>query len=418
MYENITYKEILKKMLDRIPNTLDKREGSVIYDALAPAAMELKQAFIELDSFLDESFADTASRPFLVRRCAERGIIPHKATKAVLYADFNPIDIDVIGKRFSVGTLTYVVIEKIEHWEEHEHPIWKVQCETPGAVGNDNTYCTLLPIDYVPDLQSANMFNTVIKGEDEESTDHLRERYFSSFKEHAFGGNKADYIAKVSAIEGVGAVKVKRVWNGNIHPADMIPNETVQTWYDDNVDSFSADVKAWLQAVYTAALNKMLTVGGTVEITVIDGDDYTAASAELIALVQNTIDPTDGEGDGLAPIGHVVVVDTADEIDVDVAADITYDTGYSWQTLKTSIVNCLNEYLLELRQMWEDTNSLVVRTSEINSRLLAIEGIIDVQNITINEESSNLTLTENEIPILHSVSDGENTWESGGDSDE
>ena len=42
MYEDITYEVILKRMLDRIPSTMDKREGSIIYDALAPAAIELQ----------------------------------------------------------------------------------------------------------------------------------------------------------------------------------------------------------------------------------------------------------------------------------------------------------------------------------------------------------------------------------------
>ena len=36
MYENITYESILQRMLDRIPDDMDKREGAVIYDALAP----------------------------------------------------------------------------------------------------------------------------------------------------------------------------------------------------------------------------------------------------------------------------------------------------------------------------------------------------------------------------------------------
>lgn len=41
MYENITYEVILNRMLDRVPDYMDKREGSVIYDAMAPAAVEM-----------------------------------------------------------------------------------------------------------------------------------------------------------------------------------------------------------------------------------------------------------------------------------------------------------------------------------------------------------------------------------------
>ena len=60
MYENITYEDILQRMLDRIPDSMDKREGSIIFDALAPAAVELQLMYIEFDVILKETFADRA----------------------------------------------------------------------------------------------------------------------------------------------------------------------------------------------------------------------------------------------------------------------------------------------------------------------------------------------------------------------
>ena len=38
MYEKMTYESILQKMLNMVSDDVDKREGSIIYDALAPAA--------------------------------------------------------------------------------------------------------------------------------------------------------------------------------------------------------------------------------------------------------------------------------------------------------------------------------------------------------------------------------------------
>ena len=70
MYEHITFDVILERMMDRVPNNIDKREGSIIYDALAPAAVELAQMYIELDVILNETFADTASREYLIRRAS------------------------------------------------------------------------------------------------------------------------------------------------------------------------------------------------------------------------------------------------------------------------------------------------------------------------------------------------------------
>lgn len=85
-------------MLDKVSDTIDKREGSVIYDALAPAALELQLMYIELDVILNESFGDTASRKYLIKRAAERGLSPYNASKAILKGVFN-IDIP-IGNRF------------------------------------------------------------------------------------------------------------------------------------------------------------------------------------------------------------------------------------------------------------------------------------------------------------------------------
>ena len=89
MYEGLTYEQILQRMLDRAPLDVDKREGSIIYNAIAPVAAEVKQMQIELDVLLNETFADTASRQYLIKRAAERGIIPKKATHAVLKGEFN-----------------------------------------------------------------------------------------------------------------------------------------------------------------------------------------------------------------------------------------------------------------------------------------------------------------------------------------
>ena len=52
MFEDMTYEVILKRMLDRVKNSIDKREGSIIYDALAPAAVELSIMYDELDTSL------------------------------------------------------------------------------------------------------------------------------------------------------------------------------------------------------------------------------------------------------------------------------------------------------------------------------------------------------------------------------
>lgn len=36
MFENMTFEYLLQSMMDRVPNAFDKREGSIMYNALAP----------------------------------------------------------------------------------------------------------------------------------------------------------------------------------------------------------------------------------------------------------------------------------------------------------------------------------------------------------------------------------------------
>ena len=46
MFEEYTFEQIMNNMMTRVPNTIDKRQGSVIYNALAPAAVELQNMYI------------------------------------------------------------------------------------------------------------------------------------------------------------------------------------------------------------------------------------------------------------------------------------------------------------------------------------------------------------------------------------
>ena len=398
MFEGQTYEVILSRMLERVSNKFDKREGSVIFDTHSPTAIELQNLYLELDALIKEGYGDTASRDFLILRCRERGITPERETNAILKGEFTPTNIEVLGQRFNIGALNYTVTEKISAG------MYKVQCETAGTIGNQYLGM-MIPIDYIDGLETAYLTEVLIPGEDEEDTEVLRARYFASFDEKAFGGNVQDYIEKTNAIPGVGSTKVTRVWNADISPSEMIPSATVDSWYSGIIGSLTGDVAAWLQAVYTAAAAHKLTTGGTVLLTIINSS-YDPASQALLDAVKLAIDPEDstGEGYGLAPIGHVVTVQSAATRSIVVKTTITFDTGYSWSNLQSSINDAISAYLLELRQAWANSSYLVVRVSQIETRLLAITGIIDVTNTKIKGSASNLSLGKYEIPVFGGAS--------------
>ena len=327
MYEDMTYDTILQRMLAAVPDSIDKREGSIIYDALAPAAIELRQAYLQLDHILNESFADTETREYLIRRAAERGLAPYKATMAVLEAELTGAEVPN-GTRFSIEALHYTVTDKID--DTH----YKIQCETPGTEGN-RYFGTLTPVDY----------------------ETFRKRYFDNIQAQSFGGNIADYKQRVGAISGVGGVRVYPVWNG----------------------------PGTVKVIFTTSQNGVPT------------DD-------LIQEVQTMVDPEQnhGIGLGLAPIGHTVTVQGAKAFTVDVSANITCVQGHTWDDIAPNVETAVDTYLASLSAKWADGNA-VVRLSQTEAHILDVDGVLDVEAVTLNGTAANLPVPDEDIPVRGTV---------------
>lgn len=350
MYENMTFETIMDRALNRVSNSYDKREGSIIYNALAPMAAELTQVYMLLDWFLNQIFADTSEREYLILRANERGLYPNEATNAILKGVFN-IDVN-IGERFTLNNLYYEVIEIID---KNEHT-YKLRCETAGIIGNSQ-FGTLIPVQYINNLKVAELTDLLIPGSDDEETEAFRKRYKESFDTKAFGGNRADYIQKVNSINGVGGCKLKR-------------------------------------AIYGA---------GTVGILIID-NTFNTPSQSLIDLVQTKIDPTkDQEGYGLAPINHIVYIKGVEKFLININTTLTLDEDIIFDDIKSYVEEAVEKYLLELRTKWQDSSNLIVRLSQIESRILNVKGVLDINNTTLNNNANNIVVSENYIPILGGV---------------
>ncbi len=397
MFEEYNFDYLVNKMLSNISDKVDKREGSVIYDAIAPAALELANFYIALDMVMNEVFADSASYYYLIKRAAERGLYPKEETYSIGKMVVTPSDAVInAGDRFNLDTLNYEVIEPIEG----ESGAYKIQCETAGTVGNQQLG-TLLPIEYIERLETAKLTEILITGEDEEDVESLRERYFASFTNKAFGGNRTDYINKVNDIDGVGGCKVIRMWKNGYNPAAMIPTDAITSWISNqSADTVGTDVHEWLMLIYNAAVRKLLTVGGTVKVIIITSE-FRAPSKTLVDTVQQVLDPveTAGEGDGLAPIGHVVNVVGVQEENINIALELTFEDGCTFADLKPSIEETIDSYFEQLRQAWRKNNNLVIRKSQIEALIINLDGIIDISDTKINGVAENLILDADHIPV-------------------
>lgn len=398
MYKHITYEILIDRMIKRAlthNKNLDSREGSLLFLGEAPAAVELQNLYIALDNILQETFADTASREYLIQRAKERGLSPIPATPAVLEMTTTPSTLKLkMGERFSIGELNYSITKEVGPG------LYEITCETVGEIGNDYGR-TVIPIEYIEGLETCTITARLIPGEDEEDTEAFRQRYFDSLNLQAFGGNRADYIQKVNAIPGVGGVRVYRAWNSNIPPSELIPPEEAGDWIS-GLSNVPPNILTWLQVVYSAGKNSLLTVGGTVKLVTIDST-FSVPSDTLVDTVQTAIDPTQnaGEGVGIAPIGHVVKVFPVGLETVNLAFSLYYQRGWSWEDVKPYVEEAVNGYFKELAQGWADQEeALIIRVSQLESRLLNVTGILDVANTKINGSAANYALPIDSIPQL------------------
>lgn len=403
MFEQNTYEALVQRALARVPGDMDKREGSMVFNGVAPSMAELAQLYIGLDFVFTATYLLTAPREYLIKRASDRNMAPKPASPAVFRAECN-IEVPM-GTRFSCEDVNFVVTDRMAEDDDEDTVSLEVTCETAGALGNGYTG-QLIPVEYVNGLTHAELVELLVPGEDDEETEAFRKRVLDSFQSQAFGGNQADYTEKVLAMPGVSAVKVHPVWNEGLRPSTFIPGDAVKTWYTATVSTLEPAVAAWLTAVYTAALGKLLTVGGTVKLVLLAANN-TVPTDTLLDDVQTAVDPTEnaGEGLGLAPIGHVVQVTGVTPEQVNLTLNLTYAPGWNWAAVRSYVEATVDAYFAELTGQWSSSDFLTVRISQIESRILAACStmVTDIGNTKINGKEENLALGPDSIPVRGSV---------------
>ena len=369
-YTGRNYDYWLDKMLDNVPDDIDQREGSIVFDALAPAAMAMAQQSLTMANIIRQSYIKTAQGEFLDYRAVEHGTTRYAATQTEVKAKFldsdgNAINNVQIGDQFaSIGeTPIFYIVQKI-----NDDLTGELTADDPGTTAN-SYIGQILPVTSNDSLSWAEITEIVAPARDEEIDDHLRDRLLKADDWVAYGGNVADYLSMLSKINEVGAGQVYPVWNG----------------------------------------------AGTVKLVIVD-NNLMPASADLVKKVKNIIDPEDREalGYGLAPIDHQVTVVAPSILTVNVASTVTIDSKQNADTVKAKIKDAIENYFELLRQSWNtvDTKtgrgySQTVYRSKILSQIMSVEGVINASVPVLNGTDGDITLTYNnqtsELPILGEV---------------
>ena len=364
--DKYTYEYFMNEALGYVPQDIDIREGSIMFDALAPACYQLAALAMELKNVMLETFVTTATGGYLDLRAEEacvRRILATQAVAKVKVVDANgePYVLD-LGTRFSsIGDEP--VYYKITALTDIAGT-YLMTADEAGSTGNEYVG-TILPIDNLNNFGQAEITEISIPARDDETDDSLRSRVIAEKGIGAFGGNVEDYIRMANEVDGVGAVQVYPTWQG----------------------------------------------GGTVLLSILN-NEFKKPAQTLVDLVQNTIDPDKtGAGLGLAPIGHKVTVKAPEEKLLSISFYLTTDPGIDSESVMAAINAAVEKYFDSTRRRWAERReggyTTWIYRSQITSAILSVSGVANVNSVKIGNQDEDVQMildnTKQEIPILKEV---------------
>lgn len=363
-----SFNNIMARCLNAVSSDIDKRQGSIIYDALAPAIAELVQAYVEMQLFYINTHLETAVGDNLDYRCADFGLERIKRSYSERVAQTLDREGNItnifIGSRYSTisedNPLFYTCTGKLADGQ------FILTCETAGTIGN-NYIGELLPTETNNNLGSIKISTIYKPGRDDETDEALRERTIEWLRTKPFGGNVAHYKLWCTEYDGIGQVQVYPTWNG----------------------------------------------GGTVKLSIIDPQNK-PCSQEFIAQVKEYFDPEESSGNGLgiAPIGHKITIVTAEEKTVNIEFTSMLDTGVNVESIKEPCKKAIENYIEQIKNDWGKSDklnqyNLSIYRAKIIAALINVEGILNVTQVKINGLEEDLFLQENrlkqELPVIGEV---------------
>ena len=345
---------IHKEMMDSISNEYQKSEGSFPFDATKPAAIQFEKVYTGVEEVKGKLNIDNLKGEELELRVYQRTGIKRKlATKATDYVEVagQKGALINIGDKVAADTIFYSAIEPI-YLNDEGKALVLVACDLEGSVGNvPSGAIKLLPVTLSGIVSVVNHV-PFTNGYDAESDEDLLKRYYERILTPATSNNKYHYRNWAKEVIGVGDAKVFPLWKG--------PN--------------------------------------TVKVVIVDAN-MQPATQTLIDKVQNHIDPGGtGLGDGQSSLGAFCTVVSAITKTINISFTATLAEGYTKEIASEIVSKNVTGYLKEIA-----FDQAVISYGRIGYEILESEGIIDYENLVVNESTSNIVVSDEEIAILGGV---------------
>lgn len=341
--------EIRNRMLGRVPNDLDKLEGSFFYDVFSPVSEEFAQIKVQLDEILNRVFIQKAIEngysEEIEMRALENGIYRKQGSYAIGKVTFKGIDNTLIPKDTIVQTESGLQFKTMQDETivngKIDIPIQAVEVGSIYVV-SVNTICQL-PVQILGVTEVINEAPTE-GGMDIEDDESLCNRYFEKIQKPITSGNDNHYKQWALEVKGIGDAKVFPLWNGN----------------------------------------------GTVKIVIVDSNKK-KPTEDLIEQVYEYIEEK-------RPIGAKVTITGAIEKQISVTAKVTLANGFDLGKVHEEFIKLLDKYFKDIA-----FELFYISIAKIGNILLNTPGVLDYSDLKVNNLISNIGLQNEEIPVLGNV---------------
>lgn len=348
--------DIHARMIASAPSNVNTIEGDLFWSNTRPVAEEIARTKnITLVDIVKSRFPQTAMDEDL-DYCGEEDGVTRKDS-----------DYAIHKMKFTGAPGTTILIDKIvctEATEENKSIEFKLietvtipgngeitvnaQCTEAGIIGNVPLGEIKILAKSLNGIASLSNIEIVQKGVDVEDNETYRQRMLEKNKKPITSGNIYQYEEWAKEVTSVGDAKCFSLWNGR----------------------------------------------GTVKVVIVDSS-MRGATAQLIQDVYNHIE-------SVRPIlsGTLTVV-SAIEKAVNISCNVILAAGYTIEMVQESFNSLSKEYLKEI-----SFKASYVSIAKIGNILLSTAGILDYSDLRINNSTGNLPLSDEEIPVLGTVTIG------------
>lgn len=332
-------------MLEVVRDDVDKREGSIVYDMLAPTAHRWELVGFALDAVLQSGFIETASGEYIDKRANEQGLTRKQAERAKGIVTVTGTAKTVIPQGFKFSTEDGLEFLADENTTISEIGTVNVTCTSAiaGTIYNVSANKITLFEDTPLEITAVNNAQPFIGGINRETDKELKERYLAKVQNPVGSGNIYHYQEWALSVAGTTRAKVFPLWDGN----------------------------------------------GTVKV-VVTGQNGRAPSEEILTAIRAAIAEN-------APIGATVTVSPVEEIPLTVSAKIELLNGATIEDVQTAVQKAIDNYITEA------IAEGVVRVNRIGEAILSVDNVADYESILLNGSGANVPLTLEQSLYLSEV---------------